>query len=105
MKCLNSLIVLITLDMSFSIVVSFSKSHGSLSVARDDLHTIDFFQLVAVAKLDVVEHERPDVVAEPVRVQLLCLETDFDLDSSGKGIVDGFVKLKLKMNQISLYLH
>ena len=88
MKCLNSLIVLFTLDMSFSIVVSFRKSHSSLSVTRDDLNTIDFFQLVTVAELDVVEHERPDVVAESVRVQLLRLETDFDLDTSGKGVVD-----------------
>ncbi len=92
-------------DSSLLIVVRFSKCHSSLSVTSDDLNTINFFQLVAVSELDVVEHERPDVVAEPVSVQLLRLETDFDLHTSGKSVVDGFVELKLKQIHISLSVH
>ncbi len=68
----------------------------------DPVHLVD---LGVISELDVLQHKGPDVVAEPVRVQLLRLETDFDLHTSGKSVVDGFVELKLKPIHISLSVH
>jgi hypothetical protein len=63
------------------------------------LDSVNLLELVTVPEFDVVEHERPDVVAEPVRVQLLSLESNLDLDASRQSVVDRLVKLKKQDNQ------
>lgn len=77
------------------------KSRGSgggrlfaLAVARHDLHFVHLGELVHLTKLDVVQHQRPDVVAEAIRVQLRRLEGDARLHLGVQGRVDGLVELQ-----------
>ena len=47
-----------------------------LGIASDDLHFVDLYQVLNLAELDVLQHERPDIITESVGLQMagLCEE-------------------------------
>jgi len=68
-------------------------SRRPFAIAGDDLYLVDAGQLLALSKLNVLEDKRPDVVAEPVSVEV-ALEDELVLDTIGQRVVDALVKLK-----------
>ena len=64
------------------VVVSVVGQSGCLRVTCNDFHTIDGPELAQLLEVDVVQHKRPNVVAEAVGVQLLSLEVQLRLDSA-----------------------
>lgn len=47
-----------------------------LAIASDDLHFVDLYQVLNITELDVLQHERPDIITESVGLQMagLCEE-------------------------------
>jgi len=77
----------------FVLVVLTSHRYGRLGVTGDNLDPVDASDLGNLTKLNVLEHKSPDVVTEPVGVQLLCLEMKLSFDPGGESVVDGLVEL------------
>lgn len=49
--------------------ISFVVGRLALSITGDNLDLVDLHELGDLSELNVVQNERPHVVAEPVRVQ------------------------------------
>lgn len=73
--------------------VDWGSSQLTFAVTRHDLDLVHLGKFVHLPELDLVQHQRPNVVAEPVRVQLGRLEGHPGLDPVREGCVDGFVEL------------
>ena len=65
----------------------FSLSSGwnrGLGVTRDYLNTVNLGKLGVLSELNLLQHEGPHVVAEPVRVQLLSLKAPTNISKKHK---------------------
>lgn len=65
----------------------------TLSVTRNNLHSVGLCELHHFPELHIVQHQCPDVVAEPVRAQFGRLEGDPALHAVREGCIDGLVEL------------
>lgn len=55
---------------------------------------IHFGKFVYFAEFYLVQHERPNIVTESVRIQFVGFECDTGLDPLAESIVDAFIKLQ-----------
>jgi len=70
-----------------------ARGSGGLCVTGNYLDSVHLGEVGILTELDLLQHESPDVVAEPVGVQFVSLEVEFSFDPGVESGVDGFVEL------------
>lgn len=65
----------------------------TLAITRDNLHFVCLGELHHLPELHIVQHQCPDIVAEPVSVQFGRLEGDPCLDAAREGSIYRLVEL------------
>ena len=75
---------LITVLVSATLFSLSSGRNRGLGVTRDYLHTVNLRKLGVLSEFNLLQHEGPHVVAEPVRVQFLSLKAATNISKHKK---------------------
>lgn len=65
---------------------------NTFAVTRHNFHFVNFRNLLHLPELDIVQHERPHIVTESVRVQFASLKSESGLYTRCQRHIDRFVE-------------